>query len=224
LRSRAWVEDNRRMVDRLSNGRLAYVWLPNTGNGGYTYFNRYFFAQQDREGVVIDERWNGGGSAADYVIDVLRRQLFGYFNNPVGDRALFRTPQAAIWGAKVLVINEMAGSGGDLLPFMFREAKLGPLVGTRTWGGLVGTWDTQQLVDGGIITNPRGGFINPRGEWDVENVGVAPDVEVEMTAKEVNAGRDPQLERGVQEALRQLQAQPVRTMVEPPPPIRVKRP
>lgn len=224
LRSRAWVEDNRRMVDRLSNGRLAYVWLPNTANGGYTYFNRYFFAQQDRDGVVIDERWNGGGSAADYVIDVLRRQLFGYFNNPVGERKLFTTPQAAMWGAKVMVINEMAGSGGDLLPFMFREAKLGTLVGARTWGGLVGIWDTQMLIDGGAITNPRGGFINPRGEWDVENVGVAPDIAVEMTAKDVLAGRDPQIERGVQEALRQLQTMPARRMVEPAPPVRVKRP
>ena len=224
LRSRAWVEDNRRLVDRLSNGRLAYVWLPNTGTGGYTYFNRYFFAQQDREGAVIDERWNGGGSAADYVIDILRRQRFGYFNNPVGERKLFDTPQAAIWGPKVMVINEMAGSGGDLLPFMFREAKVGTLVGTRTWGGLVGIWDTQRLIDGGAMTNPRGGFINPRGEWDVENKGVPPDIEVEMTPSEVNAGHDPQLERAVQEALRQLQASPTKKMVEPPPPVRVKRP
>jgi tricorn protease len=224
LRSRAWVEDNRRLVDRLSNGRVAYAWLPNTANGGYTYFNRYFFAQHDREGVVIDERWNGGGSAADYVIDVLRRMRFGYFNNPVGERKLFDTPQAAIWGAKTMVINEMAGSGGDLLPFMFREAKLGTLVGTRTWGGLVGIWDTQVLIDGGAITNPRGGFLNPRGEWDVENVGVAPDIVVEMTPKEVNAGHDPQLERAVQETLRQLQASPAKRLAEPAPPVRVKRP
>ena len=224
LRSRAWVEDNRRLVDRLSNGRLAYVWIPNTSTAGYTYFNRYFFAQQDREGAVLDERWNGGGSAADYIIDVLRRQLFGYFNNPVGERKLFMTPQAAIWGAKVLVTNEMAGSGGDLLPFMFREAKIGTLVGTKTWGGLVGIWDTQSLIDGGAITNPRGGFINARGEWDVENKGVAPDIAVEMSPKEVNDGHDPQLERAVQEALRQLQTQPARRTAEPAAPVRVKRP
>ena len=224
LRSRAWVENNRRTVDRLSDGKLAYVWLPNTAGDGYSYFNRYFFAQQQKSGVVLDERYNGGGSAADYIIDVLRRQLFGYFNNPVGERKLFTTPQAGMWGPKVMIVNEMAGSGGDLMPYMFREAKLGPLVGTKTWGGLVGIWDTQVLVDGGAITNPRGGFINAAGEWDVENVGVAPDIEVEMTPKEVSAGRDPQLERSVQEALRLLQAHPRPVMREPSFPVRVRRP
>ena len=212
------------MVDRLSGGKLAYVWLPNTSTAGYTYFNRYYFAQQNKEGVVLDERWNGGGYAADYVVDLVRRQLFGYFNNPVGRRRLFTTPQAGIWGPKVMVINEMAGSGGDLMPYMFREAKAGPLVGTKTWGGLVGIWDTQTLVDGGAITNPRGGFINLKGEWDVENVGVAPDIEVEMTAKEVNAGRDPQLERAVQEALKLLETGAFKRLAEPPPPVRARRP
>ena len=224
LRSRAWVENNRRLVDRLSGGKLAYVWLPNTSAAGYTYFNRYFFAQQHKDGAVLDERWNGGGFAADYVVDVARRQLYGYFNNPVGTRRLFTTPQAGIWGPKVMVINEMAGSGGDLMPFMFREAKAGPLIGTKTWGGLVGIWDTQTLVDGGAITNPRGGFINLKGEWDVENVGVAPDIEVEMTPKEVNAGHDPQLERAVQEAMKMLETGAFKRLVEPPPPVRAKRP
>jgi tricorn protease len=224
LRSRAWVEDNRRLVDKLSGGRLAYVWLPNTSGAGYAYFNRYYFAQQHKQGAVVDERFNGGGSAADYFIDIMGRRLLGYFNNPVGERTLFTIPQAGIWGPKVLLINEMAGSGGDLFPFMFREAKLGPLIGTKTWGGLVGIWDTQQLIDGGSITNPRGGFINLKGEWDVENVGVAPDIEVEVTPKDAARGRDPQLERGVQEALRLLEANPVRMAREPAPPVRVKRP
>jgi tricorn protease len=225
LRSRAWVEDNRRLVDRLSNGRLAYVYLPNTAGAGYTYFNRYYFAQQDKQGAVIDERFNGGGQAADYIVDMMRRRLYGYFNNPVGERRLFTTPQAGIWGPKVLLINETAGSGGDLLPFMWHEAEIGPMIGTRTWGGLVGIWDTQQLVDGGGITNPRGGFINLQGEWDVENKGVAPDIEVEITPQDAAAGRDPQLERGVQEALKLLAAHPVTVLTkEPPAPVRVKRP
>jgi tricorn protease len=224
LRSRGWVEQNRRDVDRLSGGRLAYVYLPNTAGAGYTYFNRYYFAQQDRQGAVIDERFNGGGQAADYIVDAMRRQLYGYFNNPVGERTLFTTPQAGIWGPKVLLINEAAGSGGDLLPHMFREAKIGPMIGTRTWGGLVGIWDGQQFVDGGSITNPRGGFINLKGEWDVENVGVAPDIEVEITPRDAAAGRDPQLERGVQEALKLLEAAPRRTLKEPAPPVRVQRP
>ncbi len=224
LRSRGWVEGNRRLVDKLSNNRLAYVYLPNTAGAGYTYFNRYYFAQQDKQGAVIDERFNGGGQAADYIVDAMRRQLYGYFNNPVGERRLFTTPQAGIWGPKVLLINEAAGSGGDLLPYMFREAKIGPLIGTKTWGGLIGIWDQQPFVDGGSITNPRGGFINLAGEWDVENKGVAPDIEVEITPKDAAEGRDPQLERGVQEALRLLEADPARRATEPAAPVRVLRP
>jgi tricorn protease len=225
LRSRGWVEDNRRTVDRLSGGKLAYVYLPNTAGAGYTYFNRYYFAQQDKQGAVIDERFNGGGQAADYIIEAMRRERYGYFNNPVADRRVMPTPLAGIWGPKVLLINETAGSGGDLLPFMFREAKLGPMVGTKTWGGLVGIWDTQPLVDGGSITNPRGGFLDLNGKWAVENEGVAPDIEVEITPKDAAQGRDPQLERGVQEALRQLEANPPALLTrEPTAPVRSKRP
>ena len=135
LRSRAWVEDNRRLVDRLSGGSLAYVWLPNTSNAGYTYFNRYYFGQQDRQGAVLDERFNGGGYIADYIIDIVARKLRGYFNNPVGKREPWTEPLAGIWGPKVMLINEFAGSGGDMMPYMFRQQELGPLIGQRTWGG-----------------------------------------------------------------------------------------
>jgi tricorn protease len=155
LRQREWIENNRKTVDRLSGGKLAYVWLPNTGQPGYTNFNRYYFAQQDKQGAVIDERYNGGGSAADYIIEFMMRQPHGYFNNPVADRKPFTSPAAGIWGPKVMIINEMAGSGGDLMPFMFRYYNVGPLVGKRTWGGLVGTWDTPPLVDGGSMIAPR---------------------------------------------------------------------
>ena len=150
LRTRAWVEENRRLVDKLSNGQLAYVYVPNTGQGGYESFNRYYFAQQDKKGAIIDERYNGGGSAADYIIDVLQRDFDGYFNNVAGDRVPFTSPSAGIWGPKVMIINEMAGSGGDLMPYMFRCRKIGPLVGKRTWGGLVHTADTPAFIDGGI--------------------------------------------------------------------------
>lgn len=224
LRQRDWIEGNRRKVDELSGGKLAYVYVPNTSNPGYTYFNRYFFAQQHKEGVVIDERFNGGGSAADYFIDVLTRQRFGYFNNRVADRKPFDSPAAGIWGPKVLIINEMAGSGGDLFPYMFRHAKIGPMVGTRTWGGLVGTWDTPPLLDGGTMIAPRGGFFDLNGKWAVENEGVAPDIHVEMTPKDVIAGRDPQLERAVAEALRLLKENPVISQPEPAAPIRSRRP
>jgi tricorn protease len=225
LRQREWIETNRKRVDELSNGRLAYVWLPNTGQGGYTNFNRYYYAQQDREGAVIDERFNGGGSAADYIVEMIMRRPHGYFNNPVGDRKPFTSPAAGIWGPKVMIINEMAGSGGDLMPYMFRYYEVGPLIGARTWGGLVGTWDTPQLLDGGSMIAPRGGFFDMDGKWAVENVGVPADIEIEETPKDVIAGRDPQLERAVQEALRLLESgERFVRRAEPPPPLYARRP
>ncbi len=223
LRTRAWVEGNRRLVDELSDGRLAYVWLPNTGRGGYDYFNRYYFAQQDRQGAVIDERFNRGGSIADYMVDLMSRTLMGYFNNPVGDRQPFTAPNAGIWGPKVMIINDAAGSGGDMLPYMFRLREIGPLVGTRTWGGLVGIWDVPPLLDGGFITSPRGGFYNLDGNWEVENEGVAPDYEVEQLPAEVIAGRDPQLEKAVAVALDLLRRNPFQPKPQPADPIRVRR-
>ena len=210
---------NRRLVDKLSNGQLAYVYVPNTGQGGYESFNRYYFAQQDKKGAIIDERYNGGGSAADYIIDVLGRDFDGYFNNVAGDRMPFTSPSAGIWGPKVMIINEMAGSGGDLMPYMFQRRKIGPLVGKRTWGGLVHTADTPGFIDGGSMIAPRGGFFTRDGKWAVENEGVAPDIDVENWPKDVIAGRDPQLERAVEEAMRLLKAKPVdRMTTEPPPP------
>jgi tricorn protease len=219
LRTRAWVESNRRKVEQLSGGKLAYVYLPNTGQPGYDSFNRYYFAQQDKLGAVIDERYNGGGSAADYIIDVLQRDFDGYFNNVAGDRYPFTSPSAGIWGPKVMIINEMAGSGGDLMPWMFRYRKIGPLVGKRTWGGLVHTADTPVLVDGGTMIAPRGGFFTREGKWAVENEGTAPDIDIENWPKDVIAGKDPQLEKAIEEALRLLAAKPVKRMTtEPPPP------
>jgi tricorn protease len=219
LRTRAWVESNRRLVDKLSGGQLAYVYVPNTGQPGYTSFNRYYFAQQDRKGAVIDERFNGGGSAADYIIEVLQRDFDGYFNNVAGDRYPFTSPAAGIWGPKVMIINEMAGSGGDLMPYMFKHRKIGPLVGKRTWGGLVHTADTPPFIDGGSMIAPRGGFFTRDMKWAVENEGVGPDIDVENWPKDVIGGKDPQLERAVEEALRLLKANPVdRATKEPPPP------
>jgi tricorn protease len=224
LRTRAWVEKNRRIVDSLSGGKLAYVYLPNTGGPGYTSFNRYYFAQQDKQGAIIDERFNGGGQAADYIIDVLQRDFDGYFNNVAGDRMPFTSPAAGIWGPKVMIINEMAGSGGDLMPYMFRYRKIGTLVGKRTWGGLVHTADTPPFIDGGSAIAPRGGFFARDGKWAVENEGVAPDVDVENTPKEVIAGHDPQLEKAVEVAMKELKEHPVdRLTKEPPSPVWGKR-
>ena len=225
LRRWAWVDANQRRVDEMSGGRLAYVWLPNTGQGGYTYFNRMYYAQQDREGAVIDERNNGGGSAADYIVDMLDRPLTGYFNSRAGDRKPWTQPMAGLFGPKVMVINERAGSGGDLLPYLFRFHEVGPLVGTKTWGGLVGTWDTPPLIDGGGFVAPRGGFFDVNGEWAVEAEGVAPDIEVRNDPAPVIDGGDPQLEAAVAEALRLLDAGGRVTFEdEPPPPVRYRRP
>ena len=224
LRTAAWVDGNQKKVDELSDGRLAYVWLPNTGQGGYTYFNRMYFAQQDRQGAVIDERNNGGGSAADYIIEVLSRSLTGYFNSRAGDKRPFTQPMAGLFGPKVMIINESAGSGGDLLPYLFRFKKLGPLVGTRTWGGLVGTWDTPPLIDGGRFVAPRGGFFDVDGQWAVEGEGVAPDLEVRNDPRPVIEGHDPQLEAAVAEALKLLESERIERKPEPEPPVRARRP
>jgi tricorn protease len=219
LRTRAWVEENRRLVDKLSGGRLAYVYVPSTGQPGYASFNRYYFSQQDKLGAIIDERFNTGGSAADYIIDVLQRDFDGYFNNVAGDRYPFTSPSAGIWGAKVMIVNEMAGSGGDLMPWMFKHRKIGLLVGKRTWGGLVHTADTPLFIDGGSMIAPRGGFFTREGKWAVENEGTTPDIDVENWPKDAIAGHDAQLERAVAEALRMLQEKPVnRLSKEPPPP------
>ena len=224
LRYVDWIEGNRKKVDEWSNGKLAYVYLPNTSGGGFTHFNRYYFAQQDKKGAVIDERNNSGGSAADYMVDIMNRELHGYFNSKVGDRKPFTSPISGIWGPKVMIINEMAGSGGDYLPYMFKKMDIGPLVGTTTWGGLVGTWDTPAFIDGGAMVAPRGGFFDVNGEWAVEGEGVAPDIRVIQHPREVINGHDPQLEQAVETALELLETGEVELQEEPPPPVRWKRP
>jgi tricorn protease len=213
LRTRAWIEDNRRKVDSLSNGRLAYVWLPNTGAGGYTAFVRYFFSQQDKQGAIIDERYNHGGMVADFIVGELSRRQTGGF--AMRDGLVATSPTAGIYGPKVMLINESAGSGGDALPYNFRVNKIGPLIGTRTWGGLVGTTGVPPTIDGGGITAPSLAFFDLKNEWAIENEGVAPDIEVENEAASVIAGRDPQLERGVQEALRLLAQSPTPRIARP---------
>ena len=212
LRNLAWIEGNRRKVDEMSGGRLAYVYLPDTAEGGYTYFNRYFFAQVGKEGAVIDERFNGGGFAADYVIDYLRRSFLNYFSSREGED--FTTPVGAIFGPKVMIINESAGSGGDALPFYFRKMEIGPLVGTRTWGGLVGIYDYPSLIGGGSVTAPRVAFWAEKG-WEVENVGVAPDIEVSFDPKLWRQGRDSQLEKAVEVALEALEKNPLPKLKKP---------
>jgi tricorn protease len=206
LRNLAWVEGNRRKVSELSGGRVAYVYLPNTSGQGYTNFNRYFFAQIDKDAAVIDERFNGGGTAADYFIDYMRRPLMNYWATREGSD--FTTPVGAIYGPKVMIVDEYAGSGGDALPWYFKREKIGPLVGKRTWGGLVGIYDYPVLMDGGSVTAPRVAFYSPEGGWEVENVGVAPDIEVELDPKAWRAGHDAQLEKAVEVVMQELAKNP----------------
>ncbi len=206
LRQRTWVEDNRRLVDQLSNGRLGYVWVPNTGGPGFVSFNRYYFAQQDKEGAVIDERFNGGGLLDDYMVDLMTRNLRASITNEVPNGAPMRLP-AGILGPKVLLINELAGSGGDFFPWVFRQQNAGKLIGKRTWGGLVKSSTHYRLIDGGGLTSPDNAVFDPiNNQWIAENEGVAPDIEVRQDAKALSDGRDPQLERAVSELMKQLGA------------------
>lgn len=214
LRLMDWVEGNRRRVDQLSNGQLAYVYMPNTGSDGYTFFNRYYFSQLDKKGVVLDERFNGGGSAADYVIDLMNRDLMNYWATRDGRPQT--TPGNAIFGPKVMVTNGYAGSGGDLMPFLFREKKMGQLVGTTTMGILVGIYSYPVLMDGGYATAPRLGIFSKDGKWIIENEGVAPDVEVEMTPADVIAGKDPQLDKAVELLMKEVKKTADVTIPKPP--------
>jgi len=206
VRQLAWLEQNRRRVQELSDGRLAYVYLPNTADAGYDAFTRDFYAQLDKQGVVVDERFNGGGYVADYIVDMLAREPLNWLVTREGRP--YSSPTAVIPGPRVMIINQHAGSGGDCLPSYFRQLGLGPLVGTRTWGGLIGIYDYPPLMDGGVVTAPRIAFYGPESSWTAENVGVAPDVEVEITPADFQAGRDPQLERAVEIALEALEAAP----------------
>lgn len=216
LRQRAWVEDNRRKVDELSHGRLGYVWVPNTGGPGFVSFNRYFFAQQDKQGAVIDERFNGGGLLDDYMVDLMVRRLRAAVTNEAPGGAAFRLP-AGILGPKVLLINELAGSGGDFFPWIFRHQQVGPLIGTRTWGGLVAAAVHYQFVDGGAMTAPVNAVFDPIAhKWIAENQGVPPDIEVHMDAAAVVKGRDQQLERAVEECLHLLDKEPTPSVEHPP--------
>ncbi len=214
LRNRAWIRQNIREVDKLSGGKLAYIYLPDTASGGYSNFNRYFFAQVGKEGAVMDERYNTGGTAADYIIEYLQRQLWNYWYTRYGK--IFTTPLDAIYGPKVMIINQYSGSGGDALPWYFRHVGLGPLVGERTWGGLVGIYDYPPLIDGGSVTAPRVAFFNTQGQWDVENHGVPPDVRVAMDPAAWRKGQDSQLDRAVEIALEALKKNPPKKPVLPP--------
>ena len=214
LRHLEWIERNRRRVDEVTGGKIAYVHVPNTAGEGYTSFNRYFFSQVGKEGAIIDERFNEGGQLADYIIQ--------YLNRPVMSKVVTRegqdwfSPSEAIFGPKVMIINEMSGSGGDALPWYFRKAGIGPLVGKRTWGGLVGIGGYPELIDGGRVTAPRAAIYGLKGEWEVENHGIAPDVEVDLDPAVWRQGKDAQLEKAIDVVMQALKDNPQPEIKRPP--------
>jgi len=218
LRNRDWVEGNLRKVEAATGGRVAYVYVPNTAGLGHTYFKRYFYPQAARDAIIVDERFNGGGSVADYYIEALLRQPIAWWAMRYGED--MKTPSASIQGPKVMLIDETAGSGGDLLPWMFRHFKVGTIVGQRTWGGLVGVLGFPMLMDGAIVTAPNLAFWTPEEGFGVENVGVPPDVEVEQTPADVIAGRDPQLEKAIAIVMEELKKNPPQKPKRPPFPVR----
>jgi len=216
LRTRAWVEDNRRLVDSLSDGKLAYIWVPNTSGRGIVSFNRYLFAQQDKLGAVIDERFNGGGLLDDYMVDNMSRKIRAAITNEVPNGTPMKLP-AGILGPKVLLINEMAGSGGDFFPWVFRQQNAGKLIGRTTWGGLVKSSTHYRMIDGGRVTSPDNAIFDPvNNVWVGENKGIAPDIFVRQDAKSLEEGRDPQLERAVIEVMKAVEKKGVKTIKAPP--------
>ncbi|MFN3212623.1 MAG: PDZ domain-containing protein [Henriciella sp.] len=215
IRLRAWVEANRKQVDEATDGRVGYVYLPNTAGAGYTFFNRMFFSQTDKDAMIIDERSNGGGQAANYITDVLSRTYLSGWKDR--DGLVFNTPAGAMFGPKLMLIDQDAGSGGDFLPYSFREMGIGTLMGTRTWGGLIGISANPGLVDGGFLVVPYFRFFDRDYEWSVENEGVAPDIEVALDPTLTNQDRDSQLEAAIAEILRQLETNPSTVPTEAPP-------
>ena len=214
LRNLAWIESNRRKVDQMSGGRVAYVYLPDTGFGGLTNFTRYFFAQVDKKAVIVDERFNAGGALATDIIEFLSRKLLSSVATRDGGDEV--EPQGGIFGPKVMLINGFAGSGGDAMPWYFRRAGVGKLIGTRTWGGLVGRAFAPELMDGGRVTAPSSGVWDPaESQWIAENKGIFPDIEVEHDPELVRQGKDPELERAIQEILAQLDKNPPKELVRP---------
>jgi len=199
LRYLDWVEANRRKVYEATGGRCGYMHVPDTAIAGMQNFAKGFYAQTDKDAMIVDERWNSGGFVPDFFVERLRRQLLGYAAPRDGEDQ--KIPSEAIYGPKVMLANEFSGSGGDAFPFFFREYGIGPIVGKRTWGGLVGINGGLPMIDGGQVTAPQVGFYglkDGKSEWIVENKGVSPDYDVDARPDLIVSGHDPQLEKAIE--------------------------
>lgn len=216
LRRWAWIEGNRKKVQDKSGGRIAYVYMPDTAGQGFEHFNRMFFAQVDKQALIVDYRRNGGGQAANYVTELLSRAYLGGWKDR--DGLVFETPGGAIYGPKAMLIDQDAGSGGDFMPYAFKRVGLGPLIGKRTWGGLIGISVNPNLIDGAFLTVPFFRFYTPDGEWRIENEGVAPDIDVELDPAAVNRGEDTQLDAAIADVLKRLESwKPIQRKTAPAP-------
>jgi tricorn protease len=213
LRNLAWIEDNRRKVDQATGGRVGYVYVPDTGREGQTELVRQFTGQFQKDGLIVDERFNSGGQIPDRFVELLNRPLYNYW--AVRDGRDWQWPPVAHVGPTVMLINGWSGSGGDAFPLYFKQAGVGPLIGTRTWGGLIGISGAPDLVDGGGVTVPTFGIYSTDGRWIVEGHGVEPDIEVVDDPSLMQNGGDPQLERAIQEVLKRLEANPPKRPARP---------
>jgi tricorn protease len=213
LRERAWEEDNRRRVLAATNGQIGYVHVPDTAQGGWSEFNRYYFAQTEKKGMIVDERFNSGGLINNFMVDEMGKKMDAVFTPRHGKD--WPTPGASVFGPKVMIINQFSGSGGDMFPWLFRERKIGPLIGKRTWGGLVAAFGFA-LPDGGSVRSPDDAFYNPNGTWDVEGWGVSPDIDVEFDPYLWRQGKDAQLEAAIASIQKQMKTYPYPHPKKPP--------
>ena len=218
LRNLAWIERNRKKVEEATDGRVGYIYVPNTGRDGQTELFRMFRAQHNKDGLIVDERFNSGGQIPDRFVELLSRPFYNFW--AVRSGIDWQTPAIAHTGPKVMLINAWSGSGGDAFPYYFRAAGLGPLIGTRTWGGLIGYSGFPALIDGGRVTVPSFSFYNLDGEWDVEGHGVDPDIEVVDDPSLMLNGGDPQLDRAIAEVLEALEKNPPNRPERPAYPVR----
>jgi tricorn protease len=217
LRNLAWIESNRKRVDQETHGRVGYVYVPNTGVDGQTELVRQYRAQTDKDGMIIDERFNSGGQIPDRFVELLDRPIESYWKTR--DGVPQQTPPIANPGPKAMLINGWSGSGGDAFPYYFKQRGLGPLIGRRTWGGLIGISGTPSFVDGGVVTAPTFAVYGTDGKWIVEGHGVEPDIDVVDDPTQLAKGVDPQLERAIKEVMTAVEKQPKR----PAPPAYTKR-
>jgi tricorn protease len=218
LRNLAWINDNRLRVDKLSGGKIGYVYVPDTAQNGQNELVRMWRGQVSKPGLIIDERFNSGGQVPDRFIELLNRPLRNYW--AVRDGKDWSWPPVTHSGPKAMLANGWSGSGGDCFPFLFKENKLGPVIGMRTWGGLIGITGAPPLIDGGNVTVPTFGIYNIKGEWIIEGHGVDPDIKVVDDPAAMAKGGDPQLERAVAEVLKALEKEPPTHAKKPPYPNR----